>query len=929
MTNMVNREIASQLYRGDWQRSNPDGVIPVLFGTRLIENPRIVWARTRGLPEITTGSSPPDSRSFVLLAALCYGELEELLGLWCNSVQVNSQVLDFLITHPEFVNRGGRFQDSRFFSERYELSGYLAVTPGTADQVDLFDNLTGELALKPAETDIQFRGVAMAHLYVSEQNSSSFNNWSFLAKSIPSGDWLEDKRQIEVDRFRRLVTIGDEVQERHIVLAVDCSAINAFPVAEATDTMLREAGRGSGYTYDITEGTFRYRYDVIRDTVLQTLDAFVQNLESDASLTRYRFSFEVVLMTAAFGADGEAIPLTFEFEGETVSYVHMWSNEITRAKLYFQAMREATQAHPLLAEATDVVPAKHNPDDYMTLPNRGDTGIVVPTNLRGHRGVFYHLLKTTAQVRARINFSYHQSPGIHTTGTTLGSGALAVAGLYPHRRTYSFVDWSLVFDYVREHRPDAFSQDNPGSLPQVSILTGPAWPTRILSWQIGVTNELTEHVYPSIKDMYWYGRYGSDYSRFNFEYGARADPTAAIHRLYTHMGISPRTVVLTGIEPIRLDAVGFDGFCWGDEVRRGAFSNVGDRNYSSWTERAADSDGSLPSHYDKINIYKDNATQSKTDWLSNRPSQHSEWSDYDNMGVISFEDDASSIAAQALAKGMVAARSPAAAAEVDSPTFGMNPAHIIRRLLINSRYGQGKLIAANDLDNPSFVRAAESLHEERLGLAFVWDKQKRLNEFIDDVLRHIDGVIFERDGKLHLKLIGVRAAGEVWRNPLAMTAEEKTAADGRVFTDDRVRSVTNFKAPREDELVNKLVLQYKPWFSTSYVSAEKDNDDRVKRYGLISKSIRYDGIMHVTTAELIARREFASESAGLITCTLTVTPDDADVLVPGDLVVLRNWVKLQIARAYFRIIKMRFGVERQGRVELDLVQAVPGNVAVL
>ena len=63
-----------------------------------------------------------------------------------------------------------------------------------------------------------------------------------------------------------------------------------------------------------------------------------------------------------------------------------------------------------------------------------------------------------------------------------------------------------------------------------------------------------------------------------------------------------------------------------------------------------------------------------------------------------------------------------------------------RQCLNNATWGLG--YAASEIDAPSFQAAANSLASEQYGLSILWDREQPLEEFIAEVLRHIDGTLY-------------------------------------------------------------------------------------------------------------------------------------------------------------------------------------------
>ncbi|MCG9825319.1 hypothetical protein LHK22_14155 [Staphylococcus argenteus] len=85
----------------------------------------------------------------------------------------------------------------------------------------------------------------------------------------------------------------------------------------------------------------------------------------------------------------------------------------------------------------------------------------------------------------------------------------------------------------------------------------------------------------------------------------------------------------------------------------------------------------------------------------------------------------------------------------------MNPAHIIYACLVSrsDRWGLG-LDYTKDIDVPSFASAASALYAEKFGIGIAWENNSGVDDFIKEILRHIDGAIYvdQVSGKLKLKL---------------------------------------------------------------------------------------------------------------------------------------------------------------------------------
>ena len=92
-------------------------------------------------------------------------------------------------------------------------------------------------------------------------------------------------------------------------------------------------------------------------------------------------------------------------------------------------------------------------------------------------------------------------------------------------------------------------------------------------------------------------------------------------------------------------------------------------------------------------------------------------------------------------------------AETAPGVVDMNPAHIIHEVLTDRIWGM--CYNDYDLDDDAFRAAADTLYAEGLGMSFTWTNQMTIEDFLNDVLRHISGVLYvdRTTGLFVLKLI--------------------------------------------------------------------------------------------------------------------------------------------------------------------------------
>lgn len=106
-------------------------------------------------------------------------------------------------------------------------------------------------------------------------------------------------------------------------------------------------------------------------------------------------------------------------------------------------------------------------------------------------------------------------------------------------------------------------------------------------------------------------------------------------------------------------------------------------------------------------------------------------------------------------KALIVLTRPTVAGEVtsESEIHAMNPAHILMECLTNRLWGRGLPISR--IDQASFVRAADTLYDEQLGLCLRWVRRDSIKSFVSSVLDHIGASLFNDRGTglIYIKLI--------------------------------------------------------------------------------------------------------------------------------------------------------------------------------
>lgn len=235
----------------------------------------------------------------------------------------------------------------------------------------------------------------------------------------------------------------------------------------------------------------------------------------------------------------------------------------------------------------------------------------------------------------------------------------------------------------------------------------------------------------------------------------------------------------------------------------------------------------------------------------------------------------------------------------------MNPAHIIRECLTNPTWGMG--YPADDIDNLSFTYAADVLWNESLGMSLLWDKEIIIEEFIKEILRHIDAVLFidRRTGKFNLKLIR-----DDYDSELLIDLNESN-----------ILSLTDYSKPTLGELTNAVTVNSWDKATNTDASVTVQNSALFMLQGAeIGTKVQYPGITNKTNAIKLAQRDLRTLSTPLIKCTIEAT-DIVEGLNIGDCFTF-SWSDYEIDELVMRVVGIAYGTDTKHRVRIQAVQDV-------
>lgn len=241
----------------------------------------------------------------------------------------------------------------------------------------------------------------------------------------------------------------------------------------------------------------------------------------------------------------------------------------------------------------------------------------------------------------------------------------------------------------------------------------------------------------------------------------------------------------------------------------------------------------------------------------------------------------------------------------EADVVDMNPAHIIRECLTDASWGMG--YPESDMDDSAFTKAADGLYDEQMGISLLWDRQIPLEDFVMEILKHINAVLYvsRLTGKFVLKLI----------------RDDYDINTILELNEDHIVSVTGAKRTAFGELVNSVTVQY--WDSCTGNNASITIADQalVSMQGnTINTTVQYPGFTHSEIASKACLRDLRTLSTPLLGCTVYANRYASDLNV-GDVFVMR-WPDLDINGIIMRVVGMAYGDGRNNTVQIQCAEDV-------
>jgi hypothetical protein len=242
----------------------------------------------------------------------------------------------------------------------------------------------------------------------------------------------------------------------------------------------------------------------------------------------------------------------------------------------------------------------------------------------------------------------------------------------------------------------------------------------------------------------------------------------------------------------------------------------------------------------------------------------------------------------------------------------MNPAHIVYESITNPEWGLG--LPTSVIDTTTFTAAADTLFTEGFGLSLIWNREAKVEDFLQQVLDHIGGLLaFNRStGKYQITLL--RGGYDPGTLP--------------EYGPDEILEVRSYQRQAWGETANELTIKYTDATTLKATSVTVHDLGNIASQGArIPQSLDFPGITDATIAQKVASRELTARSTPLAKVSFAMDRT-AWASKQGDLIRL-TWPQLGLSQVVLRVFSIRSGTLTEGAIELEAIEDIfglPSNV---
>ena len=235
---------------------------------------------------------------------------------------------------------------------------------------------------------------------------------------------------------------------------------------------------------------------------------------------------------------------------------------------------------------------------------------------------------------------------------------------------------------------------------------------------------------------------------------------------------------------------------------------------------------------------------------------------------------------------------------------GANPASIVAECLTNTRWGMGY---PDSFIGSTFYNAAFELQvNEQFYLNLIWTRQQPIEAFIQIVLDHIGGVLYQDRQTGQFELLLIRAVG---------------VSNIETYTPANLLAVEEFQRAAWGETTNEISVVYTDAASFKPKTVTMQNLANIAAQGgVVSRKVEYPGITSAELAARVALRDLRAASTPLAKVRIRALRGSWD-MIPGQVFRL-EWPELKIHDLVLRVGSISYGTLEDGTITIEAVEDV-------
>lgn len=234
-----------------------------------------------------------------------------------------------------------------------------------------------------------------------------------------------------------------------------------------------------------------------------------------------------------------------------------------------------------------------------------------------------------------------------------------------------------------------------------------------------------------------------------------------------------------------------------------------------------------------------------------------------------------------------------------------NPAHILYDVITNLDWGMGYTAAV--IDVASFQAASQKLHAENFGISIIWGDSQPIEDFIAEILKHINASMYMD-----------RKTGEF---VLQMVRDDYVPASLESFDNTNIIEMKSFSRKTWGETINEVTVVYTDRSTGKSIPVTMQDMANIQVQGTtINQKSEYPGITREGLAISVANRDLQTQSSPLARVQFLVNRQAWDIATGQPFRL--SWPKYGILDVVFRVAGVSYGTLQDASITIDAIEDV-------